>query len=233
MKTAWIVPLIFLIVGGVLFWQNASTWVEGASVKEVLDSIIAPEENPLALSPDNSVDENSEIDNLHYIDKLDETYSVCLKCHGDVKVFHTAEILYLVDLQKGLKPRLCIVCHGQRVHVIHKGVLDSKSIVCQTCHIQQGEFTVPKTNEGQLVVCEVCHAGGNYITIHIEGDILNGAPIDEKWKSRRDGHQCNTCHIGEYAIIHDTPLSEWRKRINNASEEAHETDFTPLNISYL
>jgi hypothetical protein len=170
---------------------------------------------------------------IDYASKLNEKYSTCLECHGDVKVFHTTEILYFIDTEKGVKPRLCIVCHGQKVHTVHLNVLDSQKIICETCHMQKGVFVVPQTGEDQLVVCEVCHAQGNYIEIHIEGSILKGAPIDENWITQRSGHQCDTCHIGEFGTIHFDPLSEWKEKIEESKAEALRRNFVPLNISYL
>jgi hypothetical protein len=168
-----------------------------------------------------------------YTQVLSEKYSTCLKCHGDVKKFHTVEILYLIDREKGVKPRLCIVCHGQKVHVIHGELLNINSIKCETCHSVGGAFTKPEAQEGQLLVCEVCHSGGNYIKIHIEGNILEGAPIDEEWVKSRDGQQCDTCHIGDFGVIHFEPLSNWSEKIDRASERSNREVFHPLNISYL
>ncbi len=164
---------------------------------------------------------------------LNENYSTCIKCHGDVRSFHTVEIIYRIDQLKGLKPRLCTVCHGQKVHNIHKAALEKTAIICETCHSYQGEFIKPEAGEDQLLVCEVCHSNGNYIKIHIEGLILENAQIDEEWISRREGHQCDTCHIGDFEVIHFGVLSSWREKIDLAIEESEKTIVEPLNISYL
>ncbi|GBE56605.1 MAG TPA: hypothetical protein ENH13_05145 [Euryarchaeota archaeon] len=175
------------------------------------------------------IDESS----TDYTDLLDEKYQTCLKCHGDVKVFHTAEIISEIDRSKGLNPRLCIVCHGTKVHKIHWDMVNDKYIACGTCHWQNGEFVKPATPPGKLVVCELCHAGGNYVKIHIEGKVLEGAPLDAEWIRKGTSHQCDTCHIGDYKTIHYSPLSSWNEGINTAVKEAVENPPDPLNISYL
>jgi hypothetical protein len=170
--------------------------------------------------------------NIDYAAHLNEEYVTCLKCHGDVKSFHTAEAISIIDERKGINPRLCIVCHGQRVHTIHWEILSSEYIICDTCHGYQDEFVVPEAQEGQLLVCELCHSGGNYIKIHIEGNVLEDAPIDEKWMKDGSSHQCDTCHVGDFETVHFDPLSSWREGVDSAAEEAFENPPSPLNISY-
>lgn len=168
-----------------------------------------------------------------YRARLNSKYAACIECHGDVEPFHTPAVISRIDEAKGLKPRLCIVCHGQKVHDIHWDLLEGKDIICDTCHSYRGEFTKPRAGPGQLLVCEVCHSGGNYIKIHIEGRILEGAPIDERWIKDRGGHQCDTCHVGDYDSIHFAPLKSWREEIEGMVEEAEVNPVQPLNISYL
>lgn len=163
---------------------------------------------------------------------LDDKYKVCIGCHGNVEPFHTVAVISRIDEAKGLNPRVCIVCHGQKVHDIHWDSLLAESINCDTCHNLNGVFTKPEAEEGQLLVCELCHSRGNYIKIHIEGNILEDAPIGEEWIKRRPGHQCDTCHIGDYGTIHFAPLMDWREQIGIFIEEAHANPPTPLNISY-
>jgi hypothetical protein len=119
------------------------------------------------------------------------------------------------------------------VHNIHLNALEAKQIICETCHDYRGEFSKPEAGPGQLLVCEVCHSNGNYIKIHIEGNILENAKIDSKWITQGTGHQCDTCHIGEFANIHFAPLNSQRERINELIEESRENPAVKLNISYL
>jgi len=167
-----------------------------------------------------------------YAARLSGRYQLCLRCHGDVKEFHTPEAIYLIDLGRGRSPRLCTVCHGQKVHEIHRSLLDEKRIICNTCHNYRGKFIKPKAREGQLLVCELCHAKGNYITIHIEGRILEDAEVDEQWITERSGHECDTCHVGAYETIHFDVLAAWRERIKELLREVESRPAQPLNISY-
>ncbi len=167
-----------------------------------------------------------------YASHLSERHAACLQCHGDVKPFHTAEVIYLLDIEKGLNPRLCIVCHGRKVHDIHWEILQKEVIKCDTCHLIGGEFVRPSAREGQLLVCELCHSGGNYIKIHIEGVILEGAPIDPIWIKEGMKHQCDTCHVGDFEIIHFEPLGSWKKRISRLMAKSAANPASPLNISY-
>ena len=167
-----------------------------------------------------------------YASLLDSKHSACIQCHGDVKPFHTVDVIRLIDERKGINPRLCTVCHGQKIHNIHWASLEAERIICDTCHTYQGGFVKPKAMEGQLLVCEVCHSSGNYIKIHIEGNILEGAQIDEEWVRRGTSHQCDSCHVGEFDSIHFNPLLNWRERINATVEESTGRQVSPLNISY-
>jgi hypothetical protein len=66
---------------------------------------------------------------------------------------------------------------------------------CEACHIiGGGGFTVPEKKDGDLLICQLCHARGNYIAIHIDGNILEGAEIDAKWIRKRPGLECTACH---------------------------------------
>jgi hypothetical protein len=172
-----------------------------------------------------------DVDEIDYTSLLNEKYSKCLECHGDVKPFHTVEVISLIDEKKGLNPRSCIVCHGPKVHDIHWVKLNDEIIVCDTCHSYKDEFRIPVAGKGQLLVCELCHSDGNYIKIHIEGSILENAQVDEKWIKRGTTHQCDTCHIGEYDTIHFEILSDWREGISDRLKEATSLTVFPLNIS--
>jgi hypothetical protein len=229
-----LVLLILISLGTGCLEQKLTTPI----VEEAGDTKTQPEVKatlpPNEKTPEKKVEIKFEVNSpKDYAQVLNEKYATCLECHGDVKKFHTVEILYLLDREKGVTPRLCIVCHGQKVHVIHGELLNLNSIKCETCHSVGGSFTKPEAQEGQLLVCEVCHSGGNYIKIHIEGNILEGAPIDEEWMKSRVGHQCDTCHIGEFDVIHFEPLSNWSEKIDSATEKSNREVFHPLNISYL
>jgi hypothetical protein len=195
--------------------------------EEVIEAPIEPTPAPIIEEPP-----PVEHVNIDYAANLNEKYQTCLKCHGDVKGFHTTEAISIIDERKGISPRLCIVCHGQTVHTIHWEILKSEYIICDTCHGYKEEFVVPEAREGQLLVCELCHSGGNYIKIHIEGTILDGAPIDVKWMKEGSSHQCDTCHVGELETVHFEALSTWREGVDSAAEEADANPPSPLNISY-
>lgn len=171
--------------------------------------------------------------NIVWASGLTEEYILCIQCHGDVKVFHEVAVIDLIDKDKGVRPRLCVVCHGAKIHFIHQSMLDDEKIICDTCHLYNGAFTKPAAANGQLLVCEVCHSNGNYIKIHIEGIILENARMDDRWVTQRSGKQCDTCHIGGYDIIHSAPLGRWEDTIEELIEKAEETRIRPLNISYL
>ena len=181
-------------------------------------------------APEPVLIDDSEVDYSHL---LNDKYATCLKCHGDVKVFHTTEIISEIDRAKGFNPRLCIVCHGTKVHNIHWDMVNDKYIACGTCHWRNSEFVTPTTREGQLVVCELCHSNGNYVKIHIEGNVLEDAPIDSEWIRPGKPHQCDTCHIGDFNTLHYNPLAGWNEGINSAVKNARENPPDPLNISYL
>ena len=83
-----------------------------------------------------------------YTALLDSRHSACIKCHGDVKPFHTVNVIRLIDEKKGINPRLCTVCHGQKIHNIHWASLEAERIICDTCHTYQGGFVKPKAMEG-------------------------------------------------------------------------------------
>jgi len=157
--------------------------------------------------------------------------SFCVSCHGEVKGFHYPAITRAIDIAKGVNPRTCISCHGQKVHEIHKKKLDASVILCDTCHKMGDEISKPKAEKGMLLVCELCHAKGNYIGIHIEGNILKDAPLEEKWiKSYALDNDCSVCHFGEYSFIHANAIGRWREKIDNISRL---DEIEPLNISYL
>lgn len=160
---------------------------------------------------------------------------LCISCHGNgdiafVKSFHYPAKIMKIDEEKGIKPRICITCHGQKVHEVHRIKLEKGDIICDTCHKIKGEIIKPEAKEGMLLVCELCHAKGNYIEIHIGGNILKYAPIDEKWKKSYElNNTCKICHFGKLSFIHKNVLERWKEKINNISIGKVE----PLNISYL
>lgn len=199
---------------------------QSAAPERPMATTTAPSEPIIEKEPVNSAD-------IEYAVYLSEKYATCLKCHGDVRRFHLVPIVSLIDERNGVTARICIVCHGQKVHDIHWELLEVDYIVCKTCHDRGGEFVKPQAKEGMLLVCELCHSGGNYIKIHIEGRILEGAPINAEWKRAGTKHECDTCHIGEYGTIHYNPLSSWNDKIDGAIEESAEGPITPLNISYM
>ncbi len=78
---------------------------------------------------------------------------------------------------------------------VHFKAIQRKVVNCETCHlIGGGGFSVPVKKEGDMLICELCHARGNYISIHIYGEILKEAEIDEKWIRQRGGGECIQCH---------------------------------------
>jgi len=126
--------------------------------------------------------------------------SFCLSCHEKAQVtsFHTPERIKEIDESRGRPVRICTTCHGSPVMPVHYKAIQRGSLKCDACHlIGGGPFTVPEKREGDLLVCQLCHAKGNYITIHIDGEILEGAPIDSKWIKRRPGLACTACHNQE------------------------------------
>ncbi len=223
--------IVFMLAAvGCLGSNNSGDQASRGIVETSLPVDVLATTTTLAAAPEPEIFDVSEVD---YSNLLNDKYATCLKCHGDVKFFHTAEIISELDQQKGLTPRLCIVCHGTKVHEIHWDMLNEKYIACGTCHRRNGEFFTPATREGQLLVCELCHSNGNYVQIHIEGNVLEDAPIDDEWIRTGTPHQCDTCHIGDYDTIHYSPLTAWKEGINSAVKEVAENPPDPLNISYL
>jgi hypothetical protein len=237
-KTIYIVFFLLLILGSGCLSQKETATERVADLTDEIPNVTQPQdevfEPPIEPTPAPIIEEPPQAEhvNIDYAASLNEKYMTCLNCHGDVKGFHTAEAISLIDERKGIKPRLCIVCHGQKVHTIHSEILDSEHINCDTCHFYKDEFVVPENREGQLLVCELCHSGGNYIKIHIEGNVLDGAPIDEMWMNVGTKHQCDTCHIGDFKILHFEPLSSWRESVDSAAAEVATNPPSPLNISY-
>ena len=122
----------------------------------------------------------------------------CLKCHEKEHLydFHYPEKILKIARKKGIAPRLCNDCHGSSLAmVVHLQAIKEKRISCEACHIiNNSDFVVVKKPENKILICEVCHASGNYIKIHIDGAILENAPIDKKWIKNRSGKTCLLCH---------------------------------------
>ncbi len=147
----------------------------------------------------------------------------CLMCHDleQVRGFHYPERIMQIEEAKGQRRRICINCHGppedsisipdpskpypsddSHPHRVHQTKLDTNEITCETCHEYQGKYRFPKPQEGQLLVCELCHADGNFITIHIDGKILEDAQVDPIWIKEGGKHKCQECHWGDVVDIH-------------------------------
>lgn len=121
----------------------------------------------------------------------------CLGCHDKEQTasFHYPDKIKAFEEEKGLSVRICTSCHGEPVMPVHFKILQDKAVKCEACHIRGGGgFEVPLKKEGDLLVCQLCHARGNYITIHIDGDILQDAEIDSQWIRNRKGMDCTICH---------------------------------------
>ncbi len=116
----------------------------------------------------------------------------CPDCHGDVSGFHEIALLQKLDEKKGIDPpRICINCHGEKIHKIHEKKIQNLGVtMCKTCHMSKsGDFRVPEKRPGDVLVCQLCHFDGNYIKIH---------------KAK-----CERCHYGKVLDIHK-PLLEKR-----------------------
>jgi hypothetical protein len=152
------------------------------------------------------------------VDKeVELTLELCFKCHdkGQISSFHYPERIKLIDEEKGRPIRICTTCHGEPVMPVHFSAIQRKVVKCEACHIRGGGgFTVPEKRKEDLLICQLCHARGNYIAIHIDGDILRDAEIDSKWIRKRDGLECTICHgellYGDRSIldIHQEQASE-------------------------
>jgi len=131
----------------------------------------------------------------------------CLTCHSKelMSDFHTPLKVKAIDEENGVNPRLCDTCHGSNSHDIHRILMSEKRMICQTCHVRAGSFVVPAPKRGQLLPCEPCHAQGDYIKIHIDGEILYKGDVDEQWiKTRTPRLQCTNCHMGRIMDLHKT-----------------------------
>lgn len=148
----------------------------------------------------------------------------CLMCHDleQTRSFHFVERIMDIQDAKGLRRRICTNCHGppedpstaipdpskpypsddSHPHRVHQAKLDANAITCGACHEYKGEFRYPKPKEGQLLVCELCHANGNFITLHIDGQILKDGEVDPVWIKEGDKHKCQECHWGDVVDIH-------------------------------
>jgi hypothetical protein len=129
--------------------------------------------------------------------EVDLNDEFCFKCHDKTQVssFHFPERIKAIDEKKGKPISICTTCHGEPVMFVHFSLIQKKIVKCETCHIiDGGGFSVPIKREEDLLVCELCHAGGDYIKIHIDGEILEGAEIDEQWIKKKDGNECIICH---------------------------------------
>lgn len=128
------------------------------------------------------------------------TSGFCLKCHDkeQLSAFHYPERIKALEEAKGRRIRICTTCHGEPVMPVHFKAIQAGRARCEACHIRDGgPFTVPEKKEGDLLICQLCHARGNYITIHVDGNILEDAEIDAKWIRRRPGLECTVCHNEE------------------------------------
>jgi len=149
--------------------------------------------------------------------------SSCTGCHdtSSLRTFHNPESITNISRAKNAQPRLCDYCHGsRRAMVVHFNGIKEKRIKCEACHIRGSSgFIVPEKKEGMLLVCETCHAQGNYIKIHIDGDILEGAAIDEKWVRRREPKNCILCHNEELYGMSITELHKLKTAKAGSAEE--------------
>jgi hypothetical protein len=121
----------------------------------------------------------------------------CLTCHDKAQTasFHYPDKIKALEEERGFPVRICTSCHGEPVMPVHFPLMQDKAVKCEACHIRGGGgFEVPLKKEGDLLVCQLCHARGNYITIHIDGDILQDAEIDSQWIRSRGGGECTLCH---------------------------------------
>lgn len=134
------------------------------------------------------------------VERGELTSVFCLKCHdrGKLSSFHYPGEIKALEERRGRPILICTTCHGEPVMPVHFKAIQKKVVRCETCHIRgDGSFTVPEKREGDLLICQLCHARGNYITIHIDGDILEDAEIDARWIRKRQGLPCTICHNEE------------------------------------
>jgi hypothetical protein len=124
----------------------------------------------------------------------------CLNCHDKAQVssFHYPEKIKSLEESKGLPVQICTSCHGEPVMPVHFKAIRGGVVKCEACHIHGGGgFEVPQKRDEDLLICQLCHARGNYVTIHIDGEILRDAEIDSQWIRKREGLDCTTCHNEE------------------------------------
>jgi hypothetical protein len=231
-RTAWVLFLVLFIFGSGCLTQKAVIQRPETAVETPPPQEINVSEQPKETMPPIKVEEDSAGDGVvEQAPPVDSKHAICMECHGDVKPFHKIKVISIIDERKGINPRICTVCHGQKVHDVHWDILNEERIICDTCHLLNGEFFKPQIGDGQLLICEVCHSGGNYVKIHIEGNILEGAVIDEMWITEGSKHDCGTCHVGDYGTLHFTPLTALREEIDRVVEEAAAQPAAPLNTS--
>ncbi len=152
----------------------------------------------------------------------------CTICHelDQLKSFHYPSRIVAIQQKNRMPRRICIDCHATpeslaettvdangvydipkpMPHDIHKAKLDSGSMKCETCHIASGEFTIPQPRQGEILVCDLCHSSGDFITIHIEGRILEDNPNMPQMQYPKLG--CNVCHPQDPVGIHSAATSK-------------------------
>jgi hypothetical protein len=196
MKSVFLGAAIVLITFGVVYSFVALEFVDEISqaesqIDEKSSELIGiwsvPTTTPLPQTP--TPPKEIETDN-----------DFCLNCHDKAQTasFHYPEKIKAFEESQGRPVRICTNCHGEPVMPVHFKAIQTEMVKCETCHIRSGGgFEVPQKKDEDLLICQLCHARGNYITIHIDGEILRDAEIDSKWIRNREGLDCTTCHNEE------------------------------------
>jgi hypothetical protein len=160
--------------------------------------------------------------------ELKKESEFCLSCHEKTYLssFHYPERIKALEEKKGKPIRICTTCHGEPAMPVHFKAIQRKAVNCEACHLREGGgFSVPEKRDEDLLVCQLCHAGGNYITIHIDGAILKDAEIDSQWIRNRDGLECIICHNEDFyggkniLLIHEERAAHAGKLLDDSRAE--------------
>lgn len=194
----WIISAALVIVVAALIYGVIAIEYKG-KIREA-DEKIALHNNELIKFYNTPITPPPQIDPEDALPPSTDT-SFCLTCHEKKHVasFHNPDTILKIDQERGLPVRICTTCHGSPVMPVHFKAIKRDDAKCEACHLR-GEntgFIVPKKRDGDLLICQLCHAGGDYIAIHIDGDILKDAEIDDQWIRSRVGRECVLCHNKE------------------------------------
>jgi hypothetical protein len=186
-----IAVLAIALVGTLIYVGNVSTtYTQQIQKKDKQIASLEAELNKLKAELASAKEEKPPVGEAPAPTKV-VTEINCADCHGDVSTFHQIAKLMKVDEAKGVEPRICTTCHGEKIHKIHEKKIEDLGVtMCQTCHMtKEGDFRVPEKRPGDVLVCQLCHFDGNYIKIH---------------KAK-----CERCHYGKPNEIHK-PILEKR-----------------------